>query len=104
MKKKLLIIGIALVVYSFVLAALGVFGLTLQSAALFCLTYILPIILIIFGYFLCIWLPFRIMEALRINKEKKLAREKEDKLAQIQATKKSFEQKILEHLNKGESL
>lgn len=104
MKKKLLIISSAVVIYSFILAAIGAFGVTLQGAALFCLTYIIPIILIIFGYFLCIWLPFRIMEALRIRKEKAKEREKELKLERIQNTKKTFEQKILEHLNNGESL
>jgi len=104
MKKKLLIIGISLIVYSFVLAAVGVFGLTLKSAALFCLSYIFPIILILFGYFLCIFLPFRIMEAMRIRKERAIEHEKEMKLQQIQKTKKTFEQKILEHLNNGESL
>lgn len=104
MKKKLLIIIPVILVYSFILAMFGIFGTKVYDIANFCLTYVIPVILILFGYFLCIWLPFRIMEALRIRKERQIEYEKDKKLQAIANRQKTLEHKILEHLNNGETL
>ena len=101
--KKIIAILIMAVIYSIILGLFGIFGVTVKNALVLFFVKVMPIIGIIFGYFLCIFLPFRIAEALRVRKEKEIEEEKEDKIQKHINAKKALEQKILETLSKEET-
>lgn len=103
-KNKKIIAGIAAaIVFSFVLISFGVYGVAAQKLLFTVLKTIGPIVGIAFGYFLCVFLPFRIAEALRIRREKEEEARKNDKIQKQIQLKKDLEHKILETLNKKET-
>ena len=80
-KNKKIIAGIAAaIVFSLVLIGFGVYGVAAQKLLFTVLKTIGPIVGIAFGYFLCVFLPFRIAEALRIRREKEEEARKNDKI------------------------
>lgn len=89
---KKLIIGslISAVVYTLILGSFGVFGDTLKKGIMYFMTDIVPYIAMAFGYFMAIFLPIRISQALARNKEIR-----EDH---------AFDKKLTEHANKSHEL
>ena len=89
---KKLIIGslISAVVYTLILGSFGVFGDTLKKGIMYFMTDIVPYIAMAFGYFMAVFLPIRISQALARNKEIR-----EDH---------AFDKKLTEHANKSHEL
>lgn len=89
---KKLIIGslISAVVYTLILGSFGVFGDTLKKGIMYFMTDIVPYIAMAFGYFMAVFLPIRISQALARNKEIR-----EDR---------AFDKKLSEHANKSHEL
>ena len=94
-KNKNIIAGIvAAIVFSLVLIGFGVYGVAAQKLLFTVLKTIGPIVGIAFGYFLCVFLPFRIAEALRIRREKEEEARKNDKIQKQIEEDDNFKEEI----------
>lgn len=105
MKRSNLAIIIASVfIYSVILATCGLFGETVQSGLFFFYKNILPIIGIVAGYALAIFIPYRVFQALERNKQEKADYENDLKLQKRVIQNKELENNILNVLNKEDTL
>lgn len=102
--KLKIVIAIIILIYTFILSICGLFGNTIQE---FCISFtknVLPYIGIAIGYFFAIFLPIRIVTALERNKQLKEDYEKEARLDKHISDNKELQQKILNLLNKEDTL
>ena len=97
------IIGSALI-YSMVLGVFGVFGDTVQTGVLYFVKNILPVVGILFGYFLIVFIPVRIIQAKDRNRQIMTNRINDQKLQEFSDNEKETQKKILEMLTKEETL
>lgn len=103
-KQVLIISGIIIFVYTFILGIIGLFGNTLQDGLLYFVKNILPYIGIVFGYFLSIFIPVRIFQAKERNKQELTNFINEQKLQEHTDNEKELQQKILDALTKEETI
>ncbi len=102
---KGLVIGtlIMVLVYTLVLGGFGVFGDTLKKGIMYFMTDIVPYIAMAFGYFMAIFLPIRISQALARNKQLKEDREFDKKLSEHAAKSHELQENILKALKTNET-
>ena len=93
-KDLICISAIAVIVYSIILGTSGAFGDTIQSAFLFFVTKILPYIGMTVGYFLVVFIPIRIYQAIARNRKLKLEQEAEKRLQSHAMSEKDLQEKI----------
>ena len=79
-RSNIIIIATSVLVYSVILAAAGVFGQTVQNGLFYFFKNILPIIGIVVGYGLTIFVPIRVFQAMERNKQIKADIENDKKL------------------------
>ena len=100
---------VGVLVFTLVLASIGAFGLVAMPIARMVLMFILKWCAIAFGYFLVVFLPFRINSALKrrdaaaaaiIEQNKKIIQQ--NKQIQQKDKEKALEEKILEAFYKQE--
>lgn len=92
------------IVYTFVLGLTGLYGDTLQNALIYFVKKVLPIVGIVFGYFLVIFIPIRVMQAKERNRQELNNRINEQKLQEHTDNEKELQKKILEALTKEETI
>lgn len=101
-KTYIIIATLCSIVYSIILGFFGVFGTTIQSGLLYFVKNILPYIGIVFGYFMVIFVPIRVIQAMQRNKEIKENFEQDRKLQEHANKSKALQQQILKAMgNKG---
>ena len=100
----LIISLIGVIVYTFVLGLTGLYGDTVQSAFIYFAKNILPILGIMFGYFLVIFIPIRILQAKERNRQELNNYINEQKLQEHVDDEKELQKKILEALTKEETI
>lgn len=93
-----IIIGVSIVVYSFIIGLFGLFGESIQNALFFFLKNILPYIFILFGYFLAVFLPIRITQALEENKKRQEEFNKDVEMVLRAQREKEIQENILNAL------
>ena len=72
-RSNIIVIATSVLVYSVILATIGVFGQTVQNGLFYFFKNILPIIGIVIGYGLTIFIPIRVFQALeRISRLKQI--------------------------------
>lgn len=103
-RSNIIIIAISVLVYSVILATFGVFGQTVQSGLFYFFKNILPIIGIVVGYGLTIFVPIRVFQAMERNKQIKADIENDKKLQDHALKSKELENNILNVLNKEDTL
>lgn len=103
-RSNIIIIAISVLVYSVILATVGVFGQTVQNGLFYFFKNILPIIGIVVGYGLTIFVPIRVFQALERNKQIKADIENDKKLQNHALKSKELENNILNVLNKEDTL
>lgn len=104
-RSNIVIASIAIaVVYSAVLGLLGIFGNTVQSGLIYFFTNIMPYILMLFGYFLIVFIPIRIYQATKRNSEILKNTKMEQDIQEQSENEKEVQQKILDLLNKEDSI
>lgn len=103
-RSNIIIIAISVLVYSVILATAGVFGKTVQDGLFYFFKNILPIIGIVVGYGLTIFVPIRVFQAMERNKQIKADIENDKKLQDHALKSKELENNILNVLNKEDTL
>ena len=103
-RSNIIIIAISVLVYSVILATFGVFGQTVQDRLFYFFKNILPIIGIVVGYGLTIFVPIRVFQAMERNKQIKADIENDKKLQDHALKSKELENNILNVLNKEDTL
>ena len=103
-RSNIIIIAISVLVYSVILATFGVFGQTVQNGLFHFFKNILPIIGIVVGYGLTIFVPIRVFQAMERNKQIKADIENDKKLQDHALKSKELENNILNVLNKEDTL
>lgn len=103
-RSNIIIIAISVLVYSVILATFGVFGKTVQDELFYFFKNILPIIGIVVGYGLTIFVPIRVFQAMERNKQIKADIENDKKLQDHALKSKELENNILNVLNKEDTL
>lgn len=103
-RSNIIIIATSVLVYSIILATGGVFGQTVQNGLFYFFKNILPIIGIVVGYGLTIFVPIRIFQAMERNKQIKADIENDKKLQDHALKSKELENNILNVLNKEDTL
>lgn len=103
-RSNIIVIATSVLVYSVILAAMGVFGQTVQNGLFYFFKNILPIIGIVVGYGLTIFIPIRVFQALERNKQIKADIENDKKLQDHALKSKELENNILNVLNKEDTL
>ena len=103
-RSNIIIIAISVLVYSVILATFGVFGQTVQNGLFYFFKNILPIIGIVVGYGLTIFVPIRVFQAMERNKQIKTDIENDKKLQDHALKSKELENNILNVLNKEDTL
>jgi uncharacterized membrane protein len=103
-RSNIIIIAISVLVYSVILATFGVFGQTVQNGLFYFFKNILPIIGIVVGYGLTIFVPIRVFQAMERNKQIKADIENDKKLQDHALKSKELENNILNVLNKEDTL
>ena len=103
-RSNIIIITASILVYSIILATLGVFGQTVQNGLFYFFKNILPIIGIVVGYGLTIFVPIRVFQAIERNKQIKADIENDKKLQDRALKNKELENNILNVLNKEDTL
>lgn len=91
---NIILIGILVVFYSFLLGIFGFFGEFISQILIFFVKNILPYICILLGYFLCIFIPIRINQALQRNKKIQEEISKNEKLEKYSKEQKASAEKI----------
>lgn len=94
-KSNIIIIAIIVVVYSVLLALFGAFGTTIQSAILWVVKNILPYLCMVFGYFLTIFVPIRVISALDRNKKERENVKLDDDLQRHADSEKRLKNQIM---------
>ena len=94
-KTYIIIATICSVVYSIILGFFGIFGTTIQSGLLYFIKNILPYIGIVFGYFMAIFVPVRVIQAMQRNKAIREDIEQDRKLQEHANKSKALQQQIL---------
>ena len=103
--KSVLAISITgILIYTFVLGLIGLYGDTIQGAFIYFAVNILPILGIIFGYFLIIFIPIRVIQAKERNRQELTNYINEQKLQEHVDDEKELQKKILEALTKEETI
>jgi arginine exporter protein ArgO len=103
-RSNIIIIATCVLVYSVILATIGVFGQTVQNGLFYFFKNILPIIGIIVGYGLTIFVPIRVFQAMERNKQIKADIENDKKLQDHALKSKELENNIRNVLNKEDTL
>lgn len=103
-KTKLIVCLVSILFYTLLLALCGSFGVALQSMVITVFKTVLPILSILFGYFLCIFVPFRVSKALRRNKEKEEQLKADLRLEELANQAKLHKHQILKTIEEGEEL
>lgn len=103
-RSNIIIIAISVLIYSVILATVGVFGQTVQNGLFYFFKNILPIIGIVVGYGLTIFVPIRVFQAMERNKQIKADIENDKKLQDHALKSKELENNILNVLNKEDTL
>ena len=103
-RSNIIIIATSVLVYSVILATCGVFGKTVQDGLFYFFKNILPIIGIVVGYGLTIFVPIRVFQAMERNKQIKADIENDKKLQDHALKSKELENNILNVLNKEDTL
>lgn len=103
-RSNIIIIAISVLVYTVILATVGVFGQTVQNGLFYFFKNILPIIGIVVGYGLTIFVPIRVFQAMERNKQIKADIENDKKLQDHALKSKELENNILNVLNKEDTL
>lgn len=103
-RSNIIIIAICVLVYSAILASFGIFGRTIQNGLFYFFKNILPIIGIVIGYGLTIFIPIRVFQALERNKQIKADIENDKKLQNHVLKNKELENNIRNVLNKEDTL
>lgn len=93
-----IIIIVSIIVYSFIIGIFGLFGESIQNALFFFLKNILPYIGILFGYFLAVFLPIRIAQALDANKKRQEEYNKDVEMVLRAQKEKELQENILSAL------
>lgn len=97
-------IVILAVIYTFLLGVFGCFGETLSSAFRYFLVNILPYIGMVFGYFLVIFIPIRVSQALTKNKERDEEMKKDTLLQEYSAKQKQDAERVRQLLSKEDEI
>lgn len=97
-KKIISITAIALILYTFFLFLIGIFGETIQQHAIEIGLFLLKYGLIVFGFVIAGFLPIRIAKALQQRKDEKYQRESERKIIEAANAEKKKQEKILEEM------
>lgn len=101
-KTYVFVILISVLLYSVILGSFGVFGETIKNGLLYFIKHILPYILMAFGYFMVVFLPIRIIQALKRNEELQKEYEADRKLQELANKSKALQEKIINAMgNKG---
>ena len=103
-RSNIIIIAISVLVYSVILATFCVFVQTVQNGLFYFFKNILPIIGIVVGYGLTIFVPIRVFQAMERNKQIKADIENDKKLQDHALKSKELENNILNVLNKEDTL
>jgi uncharacterized membrane protein len=103
-RSNIIIIATSVLVYSIILATIGVFGQTVQNGLFYFFKNILPIIGIVVGYGLTIFVPIRVFQALERNRQIKADIENDKKLQDHALKSKELENNIRNVLNKEDTL
>jgi hypothetical protein len=103
-RSNIIIIATSVLVYSIILATIGVFGQTVQNWLFYFFKNILPIIGIVVGYGLTIFVPIRVFQALERNRQIKADIENDKKLQDHALKSKELENNIRNVLNKEDTL
>jgi len=103
-RSNIIIIATCVLVYSVILASFGVFGQTVQNGLFYFFKNILPIIGIVVGYGLTIFVPIRVFQALERNRQIKADIENDKKLQDHALKSKELENNIRNVLNKEDTL
>lgn len=103
-RSNIILISVIVVLYTIIIGSFGVFGDTVQNALFFFYKNILPYIGIVFGYFLSIFVPIRVIQALKRNKERDEEIVKEQKLTQHVVDEKELQKNILNLLTNEDTI
>lgn len=98
------IIVIAVVLYTFLLGFFGVFGETVSSIFNYFVKNILPVIGVVIGYFFVIFVPYRVIQVMGQNKERKEEYIKEQRLQNYSNAQKQEAENIRKLLNNEDEL
>jgi len=99
-----IIIGISIAVYSFIIGLTGLFGETVQNALFFFIKNILPYIGIAIGYFLVVFIPIRVIQALENNKRINDEYNKDMAMVKRAEHEKAIQENILSVLHEEDEL
>lgn len=86
---------VCILIYSIILGFFGIFGIFVQNILLYFVINILPIIAICFGYFMTIFIPIRVIQAINRNNELKADYEQDKKLQEHANRSKLLKENIL---------
>lgn len=103
-RTNITIITISVLVYSLILASFGVFGETVQNGLFYFYKNILPIIGVVAGYGITVFIPSRVFQALERNSRAKQDYENDLKLKEHAIKNKELENNILNVLNKEDTI
>ncbi len=106
-KKNIFIISLTVVsftLYTIFLSMLGVFGKDIQINVFIYTNTFLKYFLISAGYILSVFLPYRIYDAMSLNKKRKLKFKKDMEFAELDRKTKEMERRILETYYKEEDM
>lgn len=103
-RSNIILISVIVVLYTIIIGSFGVFGDTVQNVLFFFYKNILPYIGIVFGYFLSIFVPIRVVQALKRNKERDEEIVKEQKLTQHVVDEKELQKNILNLLTNEDTI
>lgn len=95
---------ISAIAYSCIIGLFGFFGDSVQSGLLYFIKNILPFIAVLFGYFLIIFIPIRVFQAIERNKEIHNNQKIEEKIVEQSESEKEIQEKILNLLNEKDTL
>jgi len=101
-KSSVIVVLTCTLIYTIILGFFGIFGETIRAALLYFIKNILPYIAIVFGYFMSIFVPIRVIQAMQRNKEIREDFEQDKKLQEHANKSKALQEQILKAMgNKG---
>ncbi len=101
---NIILISVIVVLYTIIIGSFGAFGDTIQNALFFFYKNVLPYIGLAFGYFLSIFVPIRVIQALNRNKERNEEIAKEQNLTQRVVDEKELQKNILNLLTNEDTI
>lgn len=103
MNKQVVILScISLFLYTLLLFCFGIFGSQIQEQVIKYTMVVLKYGLIVMGYVMMIYLPYKITKQMALRKEKLYQIESDKKIQEIGKQKKELEEKILQEYYKSE--